>query len=200
MNRRVLTLSVLLIASFFLFRFCTNNKKEEKVPEPKPTPLTINENSGPFTQSFTKLLASYYLLKDALVASDTIKANAASLQVSLNADNLKTAEIQGDTSGMIRETAQSFAMTISGSAKALPAEKDIENKRKELNMITDALWSLTRTVRYDGQKVYYQFCPMAFDNTGAYWLSDNNEVRNPYFGSKMLNCGEVTDSLDYSKK
>jgi Cu(I)/Ag(I) efflux system membrane fusion protein len=191
---------VLLITIFFLFRYCSSNKKEEKVTDVKPAPLTINENSGPFTQSFTRLLDSYYSLKDALVASDTVKANAASLQLALNADSLKTADIQGDTSGMIRETAQSFAMTISGSARALPAENGIENKRKELNMITDALWSLTRTVRYDGQKVYYQFCPMAFDNSGAYWLSDNNEIRNPYFGSKMLTCGEVTDSLDYSKK
>lgn len=200
MNRRVLTLSFVLIAIFFLFRFCNNHKKDEKAPELKPAPLSINENSGAFTQSFTRLLGSYYLLKDALVASDTAKANAASAQLALLADSLKTSDIRGDTSGMIRETAQSFAMAISGSAKSLPAEKELEDKRRELNMITDALWSLTRTVRYDGQKVYYQFCPMAFDNTGAYWLSDKSEVRNPYFGSKMLTCGEVTDSLDYSKK
>nr|MBA4168268.1 DUF3347 domain-containing protein [Chitinophagaceae bacterium] len=62
------------------------------------------------------------------------------------------------------------------------------------------LWSLTRTVKFDGQKVYYQFCPMAFKNQGAYWLSDKREIRNPYLSSKMPTCGEIADSVDYSKR
>jgi hypothetical protein len=36
---------------------------------------------------------------------------------------------------------------------------------------------------------------MAFDNKGAHWLSNNPEIKNPYFGKKMLECGEVTDTL-----
>jgi Cu(I)/Ag(I) efflux system membrane fusion protein len=40
---------------------------------------------------------------------------------------------------------------------------------------------------------------MAFDNKGAYWLSDQAKIRNPYFGDKMLECGEVKDTLNYSK-
>ena len=43
--------------------------------------------------------------------------------------------------------------------------------------------------------VYRQFCPMAFNDQGAYWLSPETEIRNPYFGKKMLACGEVRDSL-----
>ncbi len=40
-------------------------------------------------------------------------------------------------------------------------------------------------------KLYKQFCPMALDNKGAYWLSKEEKIRNPYFGDKMLTCGEV---------
>jgi Cu(I)/Ag(I) efflux system membrane fusion protein len=40
--------------------------------------------------------------------------------------------------------------------------------------------------------VYKEYCPMAFDNKGAYWLSESEEIRNPYFGKSMLTCGEVT--------
>src|SRR5690606_5359064 len=145
-------------------------------------------------------LSSYYALKDALVDEDTARANIASQALLIDADSLKTDEIQGDTSGTIIQAAQYFAATINGSAAALAAEKSIEAKRREFEMITDALWSLTRTVQFDGQKVYYQYCPMAFDDKGAYWLSNSREIRNPYFGSKMLKCGEVADSLDYSKQ
>ena len=140
------------------------------------------------------------MLKDALVASDTLKANAAGIILVTAADSLKTDEIHGDTTGAIKATAKDFAGTIVGSGKGLIGEKGIEAKRKEFEMITDALWSLTRTVKYAGKKIYYQYCPMAFDNKGAYWMSSAREIQNPYFGDKMLTCGSLEDSIDYSKK
>ena len=142
-------------------------------------------------------MTGYYDLKDALVASDSAKANTASKKLIGYADSLEIDEIQGDSTGMIKETARTFTGTISGSAQALVKETTLEAKRKEFEMINDALWSLTRTVRYDGEKVYYQYCPMAFNNKGAYWLSNQATIRNPYFGAEMLECGKIEDSLDY---
>jgi Cu(I)/Ag(I) efflux system membrane fusion protein len=199
MNKRVIVVSVLVIAIFLVFRFCNTNKPEQKA-DIKPEPLAMAENSGSFNQSFNALLDAYYSLKNAFVEADTEAVNKAAGQLTLHADSLKINEIQGDTSGMIKETAQYFTGAISSSGKNIAVEGDIEAKRKEFNMITDAMWNLTRTVHYDAQKVYYQYCAMAFDNTGAYWLSDKIDDNNPYTGKKTPNCGEVTDSLDYSKK
>ncbi len=36
--------------------------------------------------------------------------------------------------------------------------------------------------------IYRFHCPMAFNNKGAYWLQDNEDTKNPYFGSSMLIC------------
>jgi len=47
----------------------------------------------------------------------------------------------------------------------------------------------------DSAEHFVTFCPMAFDNAGAYWLSDTNAIANPYFGHKMLKCGKVTDQI-----
>lgn len=198
MNRRVLGLSVLLIAIFLTFRFCSSNDKQ-KIDE-KQAPLSVAVHSGAFNQSFSDLLVSYYALKDAFVASNAAQVNPAADRLMEKAAGLQVNELKGDTSGTIRETAKTFVTIINSSASAIKSEEDIEAKRREFNMLSDALWNLTRTVQYDGEKVYYQYCPMAFDNSGAYWLSNNKEIRNPYFGSKMLACGEVTDSLDYSKQ
>jgi Cu(I)/Ag(I) efflux system membrane fusion protein len=198
MNKRILV-SLLLTGIVFIFWYCNSSKTEKKV-EVRPSPISFNENSGTFNESFSGLLTAYYALKDAFVASDTGMVNMAAEKLVLNADSLKINEIQGDTSGTIKETAQYFAATISSSGKNIGAQPGLEAKKRELNMITDAMWNLTRTVHFEGQKVYYQYWPMAFDNMGAYWLSDKREVVNPYFGKEMLNCGEVTDSLDYSKK
>ena len=62
-------------------------------------------------------------------------------------------------------------------------------------MISANLFDLTRTVRYAEEKVYLLHCPMAFNDTGADWLSNSTEIKNPYFGSKMLTCGSVKDSV-----
>jgi len=191
--------SLVVICIFLVFRFCSNKPEQEKVVEQKPAPLSVSQNSGAFNQSFSELLQSYYTLKNAFTNADISKVNSAAVQLMNDADSLRISEIQGDTSGMIRETARSFATNISGSAKTMTGEDKIEDKLREFNMITDAMWSLTRTVKYDGQKVYYQFCPAALDNMGGYWLSDKIDNANPYIRDKK-SCSEVNDSLDYSRR
>jgi Cu(I)/Ag(I) efflux system membrane fusion protein len=38
------------------------------------------------------------------------------------------------------------------------------------------------------------FCPMALKNKGAYWIQTDSTVNNPYFGEKMLRCGEIKET------
>jgi Cu(I)/Ag(I) efflux system membrane fusion protein len=37
---------------------------------------------------------------------------------------------------------------------------------------------------------------MALHDTGAFWLSQEADIKNPYFGKEMLECGETVDSLN----
>ena len=43
--------------------------------------------------------------------------------------------------------------------------------------------------------IYLEFCPMANQDKGGYWLSFDDQIRNPYFGEQMLMCGEVVRSF-----
>ena len=200
MNKRVIIFSLVVMCILLVFRFCSNKPEQEKVVEQKPAALSVSQNSGAFNQSFSKLLQSYFMLKNAFTDADISKVNSAAVQLMNDADSLRISEIQGDTSGMIRETARSFATNISGSARTMTGEDKVEDKLREFNMITDAMWSLTRTVKYDGQKVYYQFCPAALDNMGGYWLSDKIDSANPYIRDKSKSCSEVNDPLDYNRR
>jgi Cu(I)/Ag(I) efflux system membrane fusion protein len=194
--RKLVIPIVLLLVAFFIFRALT--KEPEKIRPAKPEPISVGKQSAEFMASFTTLLNSYYQLKDAFVAGKLPDVDKMNALVKTAADSLKIDEIQGDTAGTIRETARYFGGTIGTTSGTLAAAKDLESKRKEFDALTDALWNLTRTVRFNGEKIYYQYCPMAFDNKGAYWLSNQKAIRNPYFGSKMLTCGETADSVDYS--
>jgi len=197
MKKGVLVILVLVILGFGGWMIWGG--KKESAPEVKQQPLKLADNSGAFNQSFGVLLDTYFKLKDALVESDSAKATAAALELATAADSLKTNEIKGDTTGAIKATALDYAGTISGSARGLAGEKTLELKRKEFRMIADALFPLFQTVHYKGRKIYWIHCPMAFDNTGANWISQDSTVRNPYFGAQMLNCGTVESTLDFTQ-
>jgi hypothetical protein len=73
--------------------------------------------------------------------------------------------------------------------------EDIEQKRARFAEISNAMYKVATLAKLKNAGVYHQYCPMAFDDKGAYWLSAESEIKNPYYGKKMLECGEVRDSL-----
>ncbi len=185
---------LLSIAAIVLLAACGDSDKPSNVTA-QDQPLKQSKNSAAFNSAFQTLLTNYYHLKDALVATnDTMAVNSARLLIA-NADSLKMDELKADSS--IVEMAEGYLQSISAEAKALVAEPKIEEKRKSFQMISDNIYDLVRSVRYDQQIVYHQYCPMAFNDAGAYWLSNTSDIKNPYFGKKMLTCGETKDSVDF---
>jgi hypothetical protein len=184
-----------------------NDKKAAENMNEQAKPL-VSRNTETFNHSFSTILTSYDALKSALTDYDTTAANTAAGQLATATDSLKLQEIKGDSTGAIKETAASYTATISSAAKMLITETGLEKKKRQFQSISDALYDLIRTVKYDQQKIYRQHCPMAFnDEEEAYWISISNEVINPYLGKKhpkykasMLSCGDVADSLDFRKK
>jgi Cu(I)/Ag(I) efflux system membrane fusion protein len=173
--------------------------EDKKVEEQKAAePLSQSINSNAFNQSFGQVMDSYYHLKDALVLSNDTLAKTSANRIIALSDSVNLEELKADSSIVLM--AQGYLDNISAEAKGLVGEKDIEGKRKSFQMISDNMYDLVRTVRYDRETIYHQFCPMAFNDAGAYWLSRTSDIKNPYFGRKMLTCGEVKDSLDFRSK
>lgn len=194
---------VVVYLPFLLLMAC--GSKDEKAnannPQPEaPAPLAKSANSDAFNASFQQMLNDYLALKEGLVKSNktidpSVDASANALVKS--ADSLKIRELKADEA--LVSTAKDYAQSISADSKGLVGEKDLEAKRKSFQTISDNLYNLMRVVKYDRQVVYYQYCPMAFNNQGAYWISKDSAIRNPYFGDKMLDCGETKETLPKQK-
>jgi hypothetical protein len=187
-----------IIALAFLTACGGSENSNTATETKKDEPLAQSKNSSGFNSQFNNFLNNYYELKDAFVSSDDALASTTAAKLSSSADSLQLKEIKADSS--IIEMANNYVQTISSESKALVGEKDLEGKRKSFQMISDAMYDLVRTVRFDNEVVYHQFCPMAFNDAGAYWLSSSSDIKNPYFGKKMLTCGEVKDSIDFRGK
>lgn len=84
---------------------------------------------------------------------------------------------------------------MESAAHSITKASNIEGQRKSFNSLST---DLTRTIHVYGieQRVYRQFCPMADNNKGGYWLSADKEIRNPYFGGAMHSCGNVSEIID----
>jgi hypothetical protein len=176
-----------------------NGKREDK-----DIPLEINSKTTAFNRSFAGVLNSYYDLSDGFAETDTSLISRTAGKLSKAIDSIRFDQFKADTA--IVETAINLAQSMQGDIAGLKGEPKMEQKKREFNMITDQLYSLIRTVRYDGSTVFHIRCAVAFpDSSEAYWLSPTNTIVNPYLGknnpetkNKMQDYGEVSDSIHYS--
>lgn len=74
--------------------------------------------------------------------------------------------------------------------KAISSTKDISKQREIYNELS--VLAKEAAVRVD-KTLYLQYCPMAFDDQGAEWISDKKEINNPYFGPEMPKCGTTKE-------
>ena len=144
-----------------------------------------------FQEQMASVFTSYVDLKDALVSSDpgSAKEEAADADQALGEVDMKL------LSGAAHHDWMNFQEPMEKSLQEIQGASDIEAQRKAFSGLTDNLYKSIRAFGLGGDEAYYGYCPMAFNNEGGYWLSDEQKIRNPYFGDKMLTCGEVKEKL-----
>lgn len=146
---------------------------------------------GEFLSETDGLLKSYFAIQDSLAGDSLEKAKAAADQFAeklQGVDDKKlapsSAVVWEDLSGRINE-----------SVKVIRALEEIEPFRKSFQGLTLLVDEMVRRFGTVSVPVYSHYCPMAFDNKGGTWLQPNEDLLNPYFGSTMLRCGEVTEQI-----
>lgn len=81
------------------------------------------------------------------------------------------------------------------AARNISTSNDVYKQREAFSELTKAIETQLESALASGQ-IYKQYCPMAFDGKGDSWFSNSKEIRNPYFGDKMLNCGRVDEIIN----
>lgn len=149
------------------------------------------------TASMQQLLYHYYDLKDALAATRSTAARGAAEAMQHQVSALRVQLEAADSNAAYLHALQSHLDTISGNLDHVLTLKDesCEQQRVYFKPISEALYDALKLIRIQHLTVYHTFCPMAFREKGAFWLSEFPEIRNPYFGAKMIECGEVIDTL-----
>jgi hypothetical protein len=198
----------LLFSGAVLFTACSGEKKdaaatdtvtaEDAEKHEAPADVTRTEAGKPqftvdevFQKQVTYVFDSYVKLKEAFVSSDAgkVKKEAEKTQKALGEVDMKL------VSGPAHNDWMTYQGEMDSALKSINGSGDIEKQREEFSRLSSSLYKTIKAYGLADKTAYYEFCPMAFNDKGAYWLSDEEKIRNPYFGDKMLTCGSVEETL-----
>ncbi|HTN07924.1 DUF3347 domain-containing protein [Agriterribacter sp.] len=88
------------------------------------------------------------------------------------------------------------ATAIVSSAAKITTASGIEAQRKWYEVMSNDMIALVKQEGLSNGELYIAYCPMAFNDKGASWISGSKAIRNPYFGEKMINCGGVKETIN----
>lgn len=147
----------------------------------------VNAQSVVAKREFNNALKAYFDTKNALAKDDVALAGigAKNLLAVVNAFPVKTLnEIQQTAWKTQGEELKKYASPII-------AEKELKAQRKSFENVSSAMLKLAKAIQLNNTTVYVQYCPMV----KRYWLNEVEAVQNPFYGSKMYDCGEVTETI-----
>lgn len=149
-----------------------NMEHAENASTEVETATTIDQSMA------TSLVADYLNMKKALTNDngEGAKASATSMMNKLEG------------------TEDELGKKLLFDAEHIATTTEVGHQRDHFEILSKNMYALVSQVK-TGKELYWQHCPMAFEGKGANWLSAEEEIRNPYFGSKMLKCGKVEGKI-----
>ena len=128
-----------------------------------------------------QLLSSYYGIKDALVAGNAGKATTSAGEFVKAANGIDYKIIsEGNIHALLKD------------AGAISEMSNLKKQREQFARLSTNMITLAKAVKLGAQPAYEIYCPMK----KASWLSDSKTIKNPYYGSAMLSCGNVVGTIN----
>jgi PBP1b-binding outer membrane lipoprotein LpoB len=148
-----------------------NQKEAPSVKEVQKRKLIVKDDI------LNAIYPHYEHLTAALMEGDIAQAKVAAIAIEAGAK-----QIRENTS-------------LASNTSAIINASDIEEQRAAYSKLSNDMIVLLKKAGMVGGELYVEFCPMALNDKGGSWISSTKEIHNPYFGEKMLKCGEVKETI-----
>ncbi len=198
--------SILALVFVALVAACSGNKKEtaenheghDQMDHAKAEATTSveikafeNVDASIKTQ-LNGFLTDYFALNQALIEDNQEGAKAA-------AKNLSETINKFDMTKLIGEQMDFYHLQVAKlneGLKGIATSADIAETRTELSTVSESIYAVVKAYHPNESALYVQLCPMAKNGAGATWVSNTNEIINPYMGQRMLKCGRTQEILN----
>ncbi|MBW7890533.1 MAG: DUF3347 domain-containing protein [Chitinophagaceae bacterium] len=172
MTRNILHLIILSI-----FISCTAPKEEKHDTEDIEIPVTPTPPKAETKNiALNALLGQYYQIAEALTSGDVNQVRIIANAIAAGAE--KAGE-----------------RNIIEAAKEIVGSNQLETERKSFQKLSNAFISMVKKEGLENGNLYVAYCPMAFNNQGASWITTVKAIKNPYFGESMLTCGSIKETI-----
>ncbi|MCB0699667.1 MAG: DUF3347 domain-containing protein [Chitinophagales bacterium] len=140
-------------------------------------------------QEHIDVIAHFYThIQTALADDDTKEASIRAKQLLAHMHEYDTVTFSENE----QEVYDKYEAKIVELSSAIQSAEDIDAQRKHFESMSDVMYQLVKTIGTT-EPLYKSYCPMAFDGKGAMWLSETEEIANPYYGASMYSCGSVQE-------
>ena len=180
------------VAMCFLFYSCNSGDQNQTNEDTSSTNSSVNTQKASEANSVEGIMESYLKLKNALADDNGKDAANAGKEIVSALKGLDKSRINAGRSqelSEITENAVEHAEHIGANAG------NIEHQREHFESLSQDIYDMVKITGSE-KKLYYTHCPMYNDNKGANWLSETKEIRNPYLGKEMLECGTIKEELN----
>ncbi|MEH3112663.1 DUF3347 domain-containing protein [Pedobacter terrae] len=163
----------------------------------------------------TTLMACSQAEQKSTEAKDSIKAEAASaksqvsmkdqkkLEIFTNYVDLKNALVKSDavnakkTAAVLKNSLAAYegCEPTAEIAQKIASSNNLDVQRKDFTALSADIIALLKNAEIEKGTIYVQHCPMANKGDGGDWLSTEKEIKNPYYGKEMLECGRVAEEI-----
>jgi len=137
--------------------------------------------------AFNNTLKAYFETKNALAKDHVANASTGAKTLSANIENFPIHTLSEAQQTLWKTEAE----IIRNSAAAISAEKVLKEQRNKFWKLSSSMLKLAKAFNLNDKAVYVQYCPMAKKS----WLNEVEAVQNPFYGSMMYDCGEVTETI-----
>ena len=192
MKKSFIGISIVVI----LLTACNSDTAETKESSSKTSDsaqATVNSTGSESldTASIRDIVYGYLQLKNALVVDNAKDASNAGKILSESLKNFNKETLTPDQ----KKNYEEVEADIKEHAKHIEDNADkIIHQREHFEMLSKDMYDLVKAFGA-GQTLYKDHCPMYNDGKGANWLSETKEIKNPYLGKKMPDCGTVKEEL-----
>ena len=152
-----------------------------------PSDSTQANSSSPVTQ----VMSGYLAIKNALANDDGKEAASGGKAMTLALHNLDASSLSAEQ----KKTYTDMADDLKENAEHIGENAGkIDHQREHFDMLSQDMYDLVKTMG-SSQKLFKDSCPMYDNGKGAIWLSETQDIKNPYLGKKMPTCGSVKEEI-----
>ena len=137
-----------------------------------------------------EVYTAYFDLKDALVKNDGVTASNKAKELFKAIDNVPMNKLAAN-----QHTVWMKYMTkLSYDAEHIKGVTETEHQREHFNSLSKNMFEVMKAIK-PSFPIYYDHCPMYNDGKGGDWVSKESVIKNPFYGSQMMSCGKVVETI-----